>query len=255
MSPSTRTVLSSFGLRRGAVPLLAGAAVAVLLAGCSSSTPATCTYNGQVHPVGNSVFPSSDGCNTCTCTVDGQVACTLIACFNQPQCSLDATYTYRDDGGAVAYADHMTLAPPSSYRIDRIPSSSSGNGVSCAPALPACQDATAIDAWDISGDVLLPDVASALAQAVPPFYGHDQRPVDGTVFLLARNAVPSSPAGTPCDPSDVGCRGFAVGSPCGAADTGCTPIPPGIQKLVDDLRALDQHQRQDPGCASLPQNP
>lgn len=239
---------SGFLLRSGALPLLAGAISSVLAAGCSSGGATTCTYNGQVHPVGNNVFPSTDGCNTCTCTADGAVACTLIACNNQPRCSFDATYTYRDDGGAVAYADHMTLAPPNTFRIDRVPFPSGSGGVSCTPALPACQDATAIDAWDITGDLVLSDVVTALGQAVSSFYGHDQRPVDGAVFLFARNAVQSPPGGAPCASTDAGCRGFAVGSPCAAADTGCAPIPPGIQKLVDDLHALDQQQRQDPTC-------
>ncbi len=38
----------------------------------------TCTVDGVTHDVGSS-FPSSDGCNTCSCTTGG-VACTLRAC-------------------------------------------------------------------------------------------------------------------------------------------------------------------------------
>ncbi len=38
----------------------------------------TCTVDGVTHDVGSS-FPSSDGCNTCSCTTGG-VACTKRAC-------------------------------------------------------------------------------------------------------------------------------------------------------------------------------
>ncbi len=38
-----------------------------------------CIYNGVTHEVGTS-FKSTDGCNTCSCDADGQVACTLMAC-------------------------------------------------------------------------------------------------------------------------------------------------------------------------------
>jgi hypothetical protein len=40
-----------------------------------------CLYGGEHHDVGDS-FPSDDGCNSCSCTAGGQVACTLRACTN-----------------------------------------------------------------------------------------------------------------------------------------------------------------------------
>jgi hypothetical protein len=49
---------------------------------CTIAEPvcdASCTYDGQVYPVGAS-FPSTDGCNTCTCSADGTVGCTDKAC-------------------------------------------------------------------------------------------------------------------------------------------------------------------------------
>lgn len=39
----------------------------------------TCTYQGQEFKPSESV-PSIDGCNTCSCSDNGQVACTLMAC-------------------------------------------------------------------------------------------------------------------------------------------------------------------------------
>ncbi|XP_061190289.1 BPTI/Kunitz domain-containing protein-like, partial [Saccostrea echinata] len=38
-----------------------------------------CFYNGRYYPLGESI-PSTDGCNTCFCTGNGQVGCTLIGC-------------------------------------------------------------------------------------------------------------------------------------------------------------------------------
>lgn len=41
--------------------------------------PDVCLVDGERHRPGDS-FPSSDGCNTCSCGEDGQVACTLRFC-------------------------------------------------------------------------------------------------------------------------------------------------------------------------------
>jgi hypothetical protein len=48
---------------------------------------AGCAYGGATHPVG-STFPSTDGCNTCTCGVRGAVSCTKRACI--PDAGADA---------------------------------------------------------------------------------------------------------------------------------------------------------------------
>nr|XP_022312348.1 four-domain proteases inhibitor-like isoform X3 [Crassostrea virginica] len=42
---------------------------------------AGCEYNGRRYRVGEG-FPSSDGCNTCTCGTSGQVGCTEMACIS-----------------------------------------------------------------------------------------------------------------------------------------------------------------------------
>ena len=66
----------------------AGLAVIALLAGCVPTEDAPvkdtvggggCTVDGTDYAAGES-FPSADGCNTCSCGSDGQVACTLKAC-------------------------------------------------------------------------------------------------------------------------------------------------------------------------------
>ncbi len=68
---------SSRGLRAAlaALTLLA----ATLVTGCGGGGPAMCTYDGKSYPAG-STFPSSDGCNTCSCDGSGSIFCTERAC-------------------------------------------------------------------------------------------------------------------------------------------------------------------------------
>ncbi len=69
--------------RQGSAQARRWSAAAVLagllgLSGCYL-TGNDCTVDGVAHEAGDS-FLASDGCNTCSCTSSGQVACTLIAC-------------------------------------------------------------------------------------------------------------------------------------------------------------------------------
>jgi len=49
----------------------------------TSSRPTSCTYEGNVVAIG-ATFPAVDGCNTCTCSADGAVACTGNSCVCDP---------------------------------------------------------------------------------------------------------------------------------------------------------------------------
>jgi len=51
------------------------------IVGAGGSTGVTCLYNNVRYLVGNN-FPSSDGCNSCSCSPGGLVACTMRACAN-----------------------------------------------------------------------------------------------------------------------------------------------------------------------------
>ena len=59
-------------------------AVLALSVGCSkdalTSGQKACSYGGKSYKAGAS-FPSTDGCNTCSCDISGSVACTLMACL------------------------------------------------------------------------------------------------------------------------------------------------------------------------------
>jgi len=192
-----------------------------------------CTIDGQSYPRGAALPPS--GCNSCWCGDDGQRTCTTAACVADTSCAFDTTYTYGEDGGLVGYRDIVTLAPPASFSLQRLSYIVQPADAQCVPALPACRDSTKIDVADIVADLRHPDVTAALALSAPPFYGNDSRPVDGTAFKLQR----------------ADGHGFLVGDRC-AADASCVTPPAGVQKLVEDLRALTAQQLMDPTCAAIP---
>jgi len=217
--------------------------VAALTAGCGSTLVApdggdgVCRYNGVLQPPGNT-FPAGDGCNTCSCTANGEVACTLIACrvdSGLDDCALDSTYYYGETGGLVAYVDQTTLSPHASYRYLRThPGIEDPPAMVCAPFLPVCLSPDAIDVSDIVRDLRDPDVQGALALTTPPIYGRDPRAFDGTIFQFLREDG----------------HGFLAGYAC-SGSAGCVDAPPGVSQLVDRLRDLDTQQLQDPSCASL----
>jgi len=68
--------------------LLVPLVVSVPLLACNEEDEPTCTVDGVEHAIGDS-FPSSDGCNTCSCGEGGVVACTTRACVQT--CTYDGT--------------------------------------------------------------------------------------------------------------------------------------------------------------------
>ena len=213
-------------------------------AGCGSSltspdggNPPGCVVNRLYLAPGRSI-PASDGCNTCSCTANGQTVCTTIACLSDAgTCALDTTYRYGETGGLVAYVNETTLTPPGGYVHDRTSVITDPPDTSCAPALPPCNVDGAVDVADIMRDVADTDAQDALAMASPPTYGRDARTFDGTIFQFIR----------------ADGHGFLAGDDCGltTGPGGCVALPAGIVRLVADLRALDQQQLQDPSCAAL----
>jgi len=72
---------------------------------CATDGGAQCVYENKVYKEGEG-FPSSDGCNTCSCTAGGMIACTLRACGDAAVppdggpagvCMLGADQTCNDD--------------------------------------------------------------------------------------------------------------------------------------------------------------
>jgi hypothetical protein len=206
----------------------------------AADSAVTCAYGGASHALGT-VFPSSDGCNTCMCLAGGAIACTEKACLDggtpdgPAACDFTTSYSYGDIGGNAAYVERTDLSPANKYVHTRSSQRGTGPLLSCAPALPPCGAQDAISAYDLEvHDLPLPDVKAALAEASPPLYGYDSRPVDGTVFELKR----------------ADGRGFLVGQPCDNR-TPCRPIPAGVAQLVKRLRDLDAQQLAKPECATF----
>jgi hypothetical protein len=252
----------------------------LLAAGCPAVDD--CKYAGRSYRVGES-FPSTDGCNSCSCTDRGEVACTLIACLppnggandagaskdaaigndaaigkdaainkdaavtkdaGEPSdagasCDFSTSYDYGQVGGFVAWSARSYLSPGNRYRYVRSPVRGAGPETSCAPSLPTCGALDVITAYDIEAhDLMNAEVRAALAEASPPLFGYDQRPVDGQVFEL-KTASGSS---------------FLVGADCGTrAD--CRAIPPGIKQIRERLLALDAQQLADPACKTAGLSP
>ncbi|HEX5064186.1 MAG TPA: hypothetical protein VFV99_32655 [Kofleriaceae bacterium] len=66
-----------------------------LLAACDwfgddGGSGAVCSYNGHDYSIGD-VFPSGDGCNSCSCTASG-VACTARACADDGGVDADPAF-------------------------------------------------------------------------------------------------------------------------------------------------------------------
>ena len=68
-------------------------AALVFLGGCTHTaveyrpTEKTgCEYQGLNYRYGE-IFPAEDGCNSCSCSNDGSITCTEMACGNPAQCS------------------------------------------------------------------------------------------------------------------------------------------------------------------------
>jgi hypothetical protein len=212
-----------------------------------------CLYAGR-HYVHGDTFPSVDGCAMCSCSAGG-VICGHRACppdasttdaiatdasttdsrwttdssvgptdTGPARCSLDHTYRFRNDGGLVAYVDSSTLTPPRTQVVsrDRFRNSAPAQ---CTRDLP-CYDASLVDVQGIQQALAHPDVVAALAMTTRPFYGTDNRPTDGAVFLFDRDDQ----------------RGFTAGG---------GNVPPGIRALVNLLLRLQSETAALPACSGL----
>lgn len=206
-----------------------------------------CVYAGKTVASGSS-FPSTDGCNTCSCAA-GRVACTLKACpppapapdagrpndASPTACLLSAPYDFGAIGGLRVAVDRSFLTPPLGYRHTRTPVRGDAPELSCAPPLPAC-GADGVTVMTIERLVTEnADVKAALAAAKPPLFGRDSRPVDGTVLEFKRGDG----------------HGLLVGDACNTTSSSCQPIPPGVAELAKILNALDKQQLATRDCKAF----
>jgi hypothetical protein len=130
---------------------LTSALLLSLLSGCSANVTVfdECRVGDTTYDVGDS-FPAEDGCNTCTCEVGGDVACTTLACTCQGDypdcapppdgCSLDYVCDATGQWSCEVTCDECGQQPP----------------ISCEPLPPNCYytGPTCIDGSWSCGDII-----------------------------------------------------------------------------------------------------
>lgn len=71
---------------------------------------ATCTLNDKTYQIGES-FPSADGCNTCSCTSDLNIACTEKACAPTPTSIATKSATKTTNSASTSSVKKNTPTP------------------------------------------------------------------------------------------------------------------------------------------------
>jgi hypothetical protein len=206
----------------------------------AKDAPSACLWQDASVPVGGSVY---DGCNTCSCTSNGLMACTLRACpildAGKDPCALPTAVAFGYDGGLVAYRDQYNLSPSTGLTVTRNYMRGLADGATvrtCVPKLPACGAPSVVSVSTIVADLAASDVQAAFALPATPIFGVDQRPMDGAVW-----SITLASGGT-----------ILVGAPCPSlVMNSCRPIPAGVQKLADDLKSLATAAAAQPACAGL----
>jgi hypothetical protein len=123
-----------------------------------------------------------------------------------------------------------TVAPCRVFTLDVAPIAERA-GVSCSMEMTCPSMTTGVT---VARAVQDPDVQAAV-RAGPMLYG----------------AGPSSPIpGGPVYRIGVGQANFEVGSPC-ADSNGCTPIPPGVQGLLDVMLAVNSQEVRRSPCREV----
>ena len=208
--------------------------------GIPDAGSAGCTWQGKVIAVGVAI-DSGDGCNSCVCTVSG-MACTARACISADAptlaCSLTSALTFGSNGGRVSSQDSFALDTAGHLTVTRTyyGSMDGPSARTCSPPLPACGASVVVSISTIALDLTDADVQFAFGITTPHVYGMDNRPSDGTVWSITRASGGNILVGNPCPSPNM---------------NSCQPIPPGIQRLADDLRSLAYTAEALPACAGL----
>jgi hypothetical protein len=203
-----------------------------------------CVWQGDMLLTIGQSLGAGDGCNTCTCTLDG-MACTALACnpptdAAAPLCSLWSPLTFGYEGGLVAYQDSYFLDDGANMTITRnyfFRAGMDGPQVrSCAPTLPACGAPGVVSVSTIAQDLTDPTVQIVLRLTSSTTYGDNRTIMDAPVWSITR----------------AGGGKILVGYPCPAPATAwCQPVGPGIQRLADHLKSLASAMVASPDCAGL----
>ncbi len=170
----------------------------------------------------------------CTATASREIACDFPGALK-----------WFPDGGFRAYADSSDLMTPARYTRTRRfvdPVGTTTTPVSCTTNIPRCSlDARVATTGDIAAALGHPDVKAAFARGGMLVYGHDSRPVDGSILIVQKDGG-SFGIGGPCDPATD--LSFCARS-----------VPPGLMELLRVLTDVDSQQQATPPCGSLPSTP
>jgi hypothetical protein len=173
----------------------------------SSGGPASCTYAGTVHHVGDS-FGSVDGCTACRCTQTGEVSCIALACETAEASSDGAV-----DGGSEAGDGSAEACCPSEWSMYGCLYLDGGSGLACHnPAMGCASSNVCGQGCD--------KVVSRRCGATGDLGCAGPRPTSPCGFCTCNGNIWVC-SGTQCPPPDTeaGSRDAAITS-CGAATCG-----------------------------------
>jgi hypothetical protein len=128
------------------------------------------------------------------------------------------TITWGSDGGRTPVTLQSEIAPCRQYQRSRTVAAG-GGAMACSVMLAAC--GTPMGIGEVERAIAHADVVQALAAPKTPLFGHDSRPVDGTVFQIT-----------------IAGKSIEVGDAC-SGSPGCVAIPNGVAALVTLLRDID----------------
>jgi hypothetical protein len=132
-------------------------------------------------------------------------------------------------GGSQARTSYLTACNGYQHLLEVVGADDQLGSPQCAATVEGCP----------SGDLAvlnatLQDPAVQAGLQAHTLFGGDPRGVDGTVREIS-----------------LGNDSIVVGEPCSLADTTCIAIPPAVDSLVAQLRALDALELSKESCASV----
>jgi hypothetical protein len=107
---------------------------------CTAAACVTCMHNGKLHRPGET-FPDADGCNSCTCGMDGLVACTARACEPTSTCQL----------GSASFANGSSVTCEDGCNVCLCAEGTWSSTDAACPPLPAikpCTPSAGMGTWE-----------------------------------------------------------------------------------------------------------